>query len=216
MSTASSRRAAWLSGVILAAGRSTRMGRPKLLLPLGGRCLLQHVVDAALASRLDEVVLVLGSEAEELRAALELPKPQRVEIRVCDGASPQLSDSLRCGLAGVSQRATAVAILLGDQPGIRALSIDRLAEAFLAADRPVVRPVYCEAPGREVPGHPVFLSRRVWPQLEALRGDRGAGALLARHPEWLHEVRIDGPAPADTDDWSDYERACEERAGGEG
>jgi molybdenum cofactor cytidylyltransferase len=64
-----------------------------------------------------------------------------------------------------------------------------------------------------VPGHPVFVARTLWPQVEALRGDEGARALFAAHPEWLLEVEIDAEPPPDIDTWQDYERALRRSAG---
>jgi molybdenum cofactor cytidylyltransferase len=201
----------FLSAIILAAGASTRMGRPKQLLPLDGKPLLQHVIDAARAACLDEVIVVLGAHAEEIRAALEAvgatgrsPLP-RIVVNP-DHADGQ-STSLRCGLRAADPRAAAAAILLGDQPAIRTAVIDEVARALLAATVPIVRPVYRAPDGARVPGHPAFLSRRIWPAVEQLCGDEGARALMRAHPEWLHEVLVDEPPPADLDTPDDYQRA---------
>jgi len=191
-----------LSAVILAAGASTRMGRLKQLLPLAGRPLLQHVVDAAVASRLDEVILVLGARAAEIRAAITCCECVRVVVNreYADGQST----SLRAGLRAASPRSAAAAVLLGDQPRMTAQRIDAVAAAFLQTSACVVRPVYAAVGGHRVPGHPVFLARRVWPDIDALRGDQGARALLSAHPEWLLEVPVAGEAPRDVDTWEDY------------
>ena len=198
---------AFLSGVILAAGGSTRLGRPKQLLPLAGRPLLQRVLDEAAASRLDEIVLVLGCEAEAVRAALEIPTRPSVRVVVnADWAKGQ-STSLRLGLRCVDARARAAAVLLGDQPDVGAALVDRVAEAFLEHGALAARPVYCGPRGR-VPGHPVLLARRLWPEVEKLCGDQGARALLADRPDALLEVAVEGPPPADIDTWEDYRRTA--------
>ena len=199
----------FLSGVILAAGASRRMGRPKQLLALAGRPLLQHVVDAAAASRLDEIVLVLGYAAEEIRAAITLPSRLAVRIVVNPEPAEGQSTSLALGLRATDPRATAAAVLLGDQPHVTHALIDRVAEAFLAGDAPAARPVWRVQGGGRVPGHPVFLARRIWPEVERLSGDQGARALLAAHPEWLIEVAREGEPPADIDDVDAYERAVD-------
>ncbi len=198
---------AWLSGIVLAAGSSARMGRPKQLLPLAGQPLLQHVLNEAAASRLDEVILVLGSCAEEIGAAIEIPAPVRVVIGR-DFAEGQ-SASLRAGLRAAEPRAAAAAILLGDQPGMTSGLIDAVAAAFLAASKPVARPVYAGPNGRRIPGHPVFLARRIWADVNGLRGDQGARVLLRAHPEWLLEVPVAGDPPDDIDTWDDYRRAVD-------
>jgi molybdenum cofactor cytidylyltransferase len=203
----------FLSGVILAAGASTRMGRPKQLLSLGDRPLLQHVLDQAAASRLDEVIVVLGHRAPEVRAAIRIPPGRAVRAVVNpDGAGGQ-SASLGLGLRSADPRAAAAAVLLGDQPHVTDRLIDRVAEAFLAGDSPAARPVYSSSDGGHAPGHPVFLARRIWPELYELRGDQGARALLSSRPEWVLEVPVEGEPPADLDTWEDYRRAI---SGGRG
>jgi molybdenum cofactor cytidylyltransferase len=209
MTAAREEQSAILSGVILAAGVSTRMGRPKQLLPLGDRCLLQHVLDEALSSRLDEVILVLGHRAEEIREALRLRPGGPLRVVINPDYASGLSASLRLGLSSVDPRAVAAAVLLGDQPDMTTELIDRMAAAFLGADSPLVRPVYSGSAGRRVPGHPVFLARRVWPEVEKLRGDQGARALVSARPEWLLEVPVDHEPPADVDTWEDYQRAVD-------
>ena len=199
-------RHAFLTGVVLAAGVSARMGRPKQQLPVGDRCLLQRVVDAALASRLDEVVVVLGHRAEEVRAAIALPAGGRARAVVNPDFARGQSTSLRRGLRAADARSQALAVLLGDQPFVGAGLIDRVAEAFLSAGVPLARPVYPDAGG--APGHPVFLARRVWPQIDDLSGDQGARELLAARPDWLLELPVAGDPPLDVDTWQDYQRVA--------
>jgi molybdenum cofactor cytidylyltransferase len=205
MTTPEEERRAFLSGVVLAAGASTRMGRTKQLLPVGDRCLLQRVVDAALASRLDELIVVLGHRAQEIRSAIALPDDGRARALVNPDFARGQSTSLQCGLRAADTRSQALAVLLGDQPCVSADLIDRVAQTFLSAGAPLVRPVYPDAGG--LPGHPVFLARRVWPRVEELSGDWGARGLLSEHPEWLLEVPLEGDPPPDLDTWEDYQHA---------
>jgi xanthine dehydrogenase accessory factor len=204
---------AFVSGVILAAGASTRMGRPKQVLPFAGKPLLQHVIDAAAASALDEVVVVLGANAGEIRDALVLPANGKARIVVNAGHAKGLAESVRCGLAAVAARASDVAILLGDQPRMSASLIDQVLAAHVAGGKPATRPVFGAGDAR-TPGHPVVLSRALWPALRDLRGDEGARAVLTERPEQVNEVRIIAPALADIDTPEDYAHAL--TAGGVG
>ncbi len=197
----------FLSGIVLAAGAARRMGRPKLLLPLEGRCLLQHVIDAAADSCLDELVIVLGAHADAVRAALVLPADRTVRVTLNADFAEGQSTSLRAGLAALDPRAEAAAILLGDQPGVDRAVIDAVAAAFVASGAAAARPVYETAAGERVPGHPVFLHRRLWPAFDALRGDAGARTVLAEHPEWVLEVPVAGAPPVDIDTPEDYEQS---------
>jgi len=192
---------AFFSAIVLAAGRSRRMGRRVALLPLAGRPVLQHVIDAAAASHVDEIVLVLDAAAREVCEALSLPNHLRV-AEAHDAAEGQ-GASLVAGLRAVSAKCDAAVVLLGDQPGVDAASIDLAIDEFRTHDAPAVRPVHGE---RRIPGHPVILDRSLWPRLHALRGDAGARALLAAHSDWLHTFPIEGDPPADLDTWDDYLR----------
>jgi len=204
---ATGRRRPFLSAVVLAAGGSTRMGRPKQLLPLAGKPLLQHALDNAAAAGLDEIVLVLGHAAAAVRGGVRLPTRVPVRVVVNDAWEEGISRSLRAGLRAADARAAAAVVLLGDQPGVTALLVAHVTEAFLESGRLAARPVFrCARAGR-APGHPVVLARDAWAAMEALRGEEGARAVLAAHPEWLAEVPIAGAPPRDIDDAEDYRQA---------
>ena len=202
----------FISGIMLAAGASTRMGRPKQLLPIGGRPLLQHVLDEAVASSLDEIVVVLGHRAQDIKKAIELPRGRSVRMVVNPNYAGGQSTSLRLGLRSTDPRAVGVGVLLGDQLHVTARLIDRLAAVFLTGGSPVVRPVYSGTGSRPVPGHPVFLARRIWAEVEKLDGDQGARSLLSAHPNWVVEIAVESDPPADLDTWDDYQRAVEAEA----
>ena len=188
-----------IAGVVLAAGTSSRLGRPKQLLPLQGKPLTQHVVDATIAAGLDEVVVVLGHAAEEVEAGLELPPPARAVVNP-DYEAGQ-SSSLRTGLRALGPDVKAAVILLGDQPGIQFDVIRRVVRVYEDTGDPVVRASY---EGKL--GHPVLFDRKLWSELQQVEGDRGARDLLAAHPEWVATVEVKGDPPGDVDDWDDYER----------
>jgi molybdenum cofactor cytidylyltransferase len=197
----------FVSGLVLAAGGARRMGRTKQLLAFGDGTILQSVIESALAAALDEVVVVLGHECGRVRDALSLPAQGRLRALVHEGWAEGQGGSLRAGLAGLDPRATAAAVLLGDQPDIEPGLIDRVLDEAAGCPLPIHRPVHVTQEER-VPGHPVVLARSVWSAVRALDGDEGARALIRAHPEWLCAVDVDTPPPADVDTPADYDRLC--------
>lgn len=195
------------AAVVLASGRSSRMGCPKLLLPLKGRPLLQFTLDAVADSCLTEAVLVVGPE---VCARLdELSLPTQIPLTVVENPDPDAgqSRSLQVGLEATGPSARAAAIVLGDDPQLAADRIDSMARIFRDTEKPAARPVYCSPPEPPVPGHPVFVARRLWPEIGELRGDQGLRDWLSDQPEMLLEVESPGPAPRDIDTWEDYRAA---------
>lgn len=161
--------AADVAAVILAAGRSTRLGRNKLLQDLHGRPLVRYAVAAALGSRAAPVLVVLGHEAERVRSALDgLPV---VCVEAGDHAEG-MAASLRAGIRAVPPHATGALIALGDMPLLQPADYDRL----LAARTPEALAVLPLYDGRR--GHPVLLARALFPRVLTLTGDQGARRLL--------------------------------------
>jgi molybdenum cofactor cytidylyltransferase len=188
-----------LAGVVLAAGTSSRLGRPKQLLDLDGRPVLQHVVDAAAGAGLDEIVVVLGHEASAVEAAIVLPPGARTTFNP-NYASGQ-STSLRCGLDELGQEIDAAVILLGDQPRIGPDLIIDLIDRFKKSDEPVLRPTF-----RGAPGHPVVAARSAWESMRAAAGDAGARDILQSLTREVREVEMHMSAPDDVDTWEQYEK----------
>jgi molybdenum cofactor cytidylyltransferase len=175
-----------VAAVILAAGRSTRMGGPnKLLAELGGKALVRIVTEQALASKAKDVIVVTGHQAEQVEKALQGLKVKFV--RNPDFASG-LASSVKTGIAAAPENADGAVVCLGDMPLIDAHLIDRLIEAF-APDRGnlIAVPV---SDGRR--GNPVLWSRRFFGELMTLDGDIGARHLIAKHGEAVAEVPVEG------------------------
>lgn len=181
--------------IILAAGSSRRIGRPKQLLDLEGKPLLQHVIDAAEAAGVDEIVLVLGHMADAIAAAVTLPRNARVVVNP-DHATGQAS-SLRVGLEALGGGIDRAVVVLGDQPRVRSEAI----RAVAAAARPIARAVYAGEPS-----HPVAFDRSTWEELSSVVGDQGARALLAARAAEVCAVELGGAPPADVDTEAEYLR----------
>lgn len=187
-----------ISGIILAAGTSSRLGRPKQLLSLGDKPLLQHVVDASAASRLDELIVVLGHEAAAIESSLQLPAGARAVVNP-DYAHGQAS-SLRVGVASVSDECEAAVIVLGDQPHMSADLIDRAIEEWRITRSPVVRAMF-----GGVPGHPVVVARSAFELVERAGGDEGLRSVFADGPE-VHDLALGEVPLVDIDTQEQYER----------
>lgn len=194
-----------VGGVVLAAGGSSRMGRPKQLLPWRGRPLLQHVIDAMAAAGLAETVVVLGRDAAAIAEAMRLPDDVRV-VENPDHAAGQ-STSLRAGLRALGPGVAAAVVALGDQPELAAEAVRAVVESHREGAGPVVQARY-----RGTAGHPILLDRAVWPKVMAATGDRGAREVLAAHPAWVHPVEVDRDPPRDVDTREEYEGLLEDGA----
>ena len=196
-----------VAGVVLAAGSSTRMGRNKLLLPIGGEAVVRRAVRAALEADLDPVIVVLGHEAERVRAELYgLPCLAVVNPVHARG----VGTSLRAGLAEVSAeaRAGAVVVLLADMPFVTASSIRRVVESYRKSRAPLVLSRY-----GEVDAPPTLYDRSLFPELLALAEGHCGKRVVRRH---AHEAAV-VPSPVDAlrdiDVAADYESARGELAG---
>lgn len=186
-----------VSGVILAAGLSSRLGRPKQLLDLFGEPLLRRVVRNAVASQLTEVVLVLGHRAAEIASAVgELGQRVVVNPDYSDGQST----SLRVGLGAIGPGAEAVVFLLGDQPQVGPEMVDALIDRFRATGAPIVMPTY-----GGIAANPVLFAEELFPELAKVSGDEGARSLVTRHRDRVITVAVSGGSPPrDVDTEDDY------------
>jgi molybdenum cofactor cytidylyltransferase len=176
-------------GLLLAAGTSSRMGRPKQLLPWGGRPLVRHVAEAALASGLDGLLVVTGAAAGEVRAALG-GLDGRLRIAACADYAAGQAHSLRAGIAALPPDARAALVLLVDMPLVTPALIDALLAAYAAA--PDALAVIPRHQGQR--GNPALLAAALFPELIALTGDAGARAVLERHRDAVRWLDLDDPA----------------------
>jgi CTP:molybdopterin cytidylyltransferase MocA len=188
-----------VSAIVLAAGAGSRFGGGKLLAPFRGRSLIEFSLANLADAPVDETVVVVGNDAERLRAACE---PYRAAVVENPGWAQGQSTSVRVGLEALGPEALAAVVLLADQPLVGAGAVRRLVEAFEEGAEVAV----ATYGGR--PRNPVLFSRGVWPMLVAeLAGDEGARPFLRRHPELVVRVPCDGVGdPADVDTAEDLRR----------
>ena len=189
-----------VSAVLLAAGESRRMGElNKLLLAVDGETLLSHTVKTLLASRLGEVVVVLGHQAD---AAQVLLHDFALRTVVNDDYREGQMSSVHCGLAALTRPCDGVMICLIDQPLLTARDIDALIEAFERRNPSILVPTY---QGRR--GNPIILAYAH--RAEILAGGRNLGCkrLIERNPEWVTTLEMDNDHVVfDLDTIEDYAR----------
>jgi len=202
-----------VSTVVLAAGMSTRMGRNKLLLNFRDKPLVVHAVDTLLASKVGEIIVVLGHESEKVWDPLETYASQ-----VSDGAEASrvrlvknpdyqdgLSTSVRTGVQAVSAEAGAIMIYLADQPLIEPGDVDRIIAAFAAAkaeNKAIVVPFF-----KGERGNPVVLDATLRDSILGIVGDVGCKGVIKRYPEQVYAIEMENDhVVRDVDDVQAYER----------
>ncbi len=187
-------------GIVLGAGASRRLGRPKQTLPFGDTTLLGWVLREVEDSSLDRVILVLGGAAEE---ALAGARPRRAEVADNRAYGTGCASSLLAGLDAAGP-VDAIVLALGDMPGVGPGLFDAV-----RADWEAHRPWASVTDYRGVPGHPLVFSAAAFPDLRGLHGDKAVWKLLDAHPERFRRVPVEREVPRDVDTWEDYAAARE-------
>ncbi len=185
------------AAVVLAAGGSRRLGRPKQLEPWGETTLLGHVVERTRSFGLDEIWVVLGHDLESVLENAEMGDVYVIENPEWEEG---IASSLRVGLDALTRlsKCDSAMIVIGDQPNISTDVVEELMRSHAKEGRPVTVPKY-----RYTWGNPVIVDRSLWPRLMSLEGDEGAKRLWHAHPEWVNEVWFGGQSPRDVDTESD-------------
>jgi len=194
-----------ISAILLAAGRSRRMGTQKLLLPFAGTTVVRHVAkQVRAAAGLGPVVAVVGgADASDVAAALA-----RLNLTIVENPDPDgdMLSSLRCGLRALPGECAAAVVALGDQVAVRAAVIDALIASRAAGRGGIIVPAHA---GRR--GHPVLIPRPYFPELLAGYDGVGLRGLLAAHAHDVYELAVADPGVlADVDTPDDYRRAVAE------
>jgi molybdenum cofactor cytidylyltransferase len=191
------------TGVVLAAGSSSRLGAPKQLLPYRDTTLLGATLDMARGCDFGQLIVTLGGAAPAVRDAVLLAGIDVVVVEeVGDDVVDGCSASLRVALERVHRDAAGIVLMLGDQPGIDAALVRRLLTE--ASGSPVAVCRY-----QDGVGHPFWLSRAVFGELAQLHGDKGIWKLIESGSVGVYELAVDGTVPLDVDTWDDYRRLVE-------
>ncbi len=191
-----------VSAVLLAAGESRRMGRPKQLLPIRDRIAIEMAIENLLTSPVSEVIVVLGYRANEIAKRISwLP----VRIVINTDYTRGMSSSVKAGLRAVSDMAEGVLFALGDQPFVTSMVIDKLVSAF-SQGAFIVLPVY---QGRS--GHPVILDIKYRPDILEMDETLGLRQVIRKYSGDIQRVEVDSPAVLmDMDQMEEYHRQLEQ------
>jgi molybdenum cofactor cytidylyltransferase len=186
---------AFVSGLVLAAGGSSRLGRPKQLLPYRGATLLDAVLETARACAFDQLLVTLGGAAADVRAAVDLGG---ADVVVNPDHGSGCSSSIAAATAALDPRCEVLVLLLGDQPGVTTATVAALLVG--RGDAPLAVCRYDD--GR---GHPFAFATSTFGELGRLHGDKAVWKLLEQRAHEVAEVAVTGRVPRDVDTWEDYE-----------
>lgn len=184
----------FVTGLVLAAGGSRRLGQPKQLLPYRGTTLLDATLHRARSCAFDQLLVTLGAASLQVRSQVDLSGCEVVENgQFATGCSSSIS----AAIGSVDPRTDGVVLLLGDQPGVRSESVRRLVAEAGAGLLGVCR--YANGLG-----HPFWFGRAVLPELITLHGDKAVWKVIESGRHEVGEVTVDGEIPLDVDTWDDY------------
>ena len=185
-----------ITGVVLAAGSSRRLGQPKQILPYRDSTLLGETLRMARNCGFDQLIVTLGGAHADVRNHVALDD---LETVVVDDHGSGCSASLKVAISLVDPRSAGLVVLLGDQPDVSPQAVRRLLD--VGTSEPIAVCRY-----EDGIGHPFWLSRSIFGELSELHGDKGVWKLLDSGRFGVNEVAVDGPVPLDVDTWDDYQR----------
>lgn len=188
-----------IAALILAAGQSRRMGRPKMLLPWGQLTVIEHVIDTFLSAGVQEVLVVTGGAREQVERATQFYPVRRIYNP--DYETGEMLSSLQMGLREMAPEVEAVLVALGDQPQIRGGTVRQLLDAYSHKPSTLIVPSF-----QKRRGHPWLVQRTLWNELLSMDSSRSPRDFLNAHAGEIHYVEIDNPSIlADLDTPQDYE-----------
>ena len=171
-----------VSGIVLAAGSSSRMGSVKPLVRVGGEAMLERVLSTIRESRVDEIIVVLGHSAAVIQKAISFAG---MRVVINDYYQEGMASSLRLGLANVNEESKAALILLADQPFIKTATMDLLIEEYRNNTAEIVIPLH-----NGMRGNPVLLDRSIFGEVASLTGDIGCRSIFGGHSNGILKVAV--------------------------
>lgn len=195
-----------VTGILLLAGCSSRMGSPKPLLPFGDQTLISHLLKQITQSDLSRIIVVLGHRVQAVKKEIhQSTDPSRLRIINNPDFKMGLSTSITRGLSQVEPQASGVMFLLGDQPLLTIRVINKLINVFRSTSAPIVVPLYGKRPG-----NPVIFKTSLIPELQKLTGDTGGRELVRKYWDQVQTVSIRPQRIGwDMDTWEDYQKIKE-------
>ena len=183
--------------IILAAGESKRMGRPKMLLTFNNRTMLENVIGNVTGSDVDNTLVVIGAERV---AITELVNKSSVKHCYNDNYKKGMLSSVKCGFRNLPSDYEAVLVFQGDQPLIFPNVINRLIAEYRSSERGIVIPVY-----NKKRGHPILIDRKYRAEIEKISDDKGLRELAYLFSEDVLEAETDDPGILrDFDTYKEY------------
>jgi molybdenum cofactor cytidylyltransferase len=189
-----------ISAIVLAAGESKRMGRPKMLLPWGKSTVLQTVITTLQAARVEDILVVTGGAHNQVEALVG-PAVQTVFNE--NYAQGEMLSSIQAGLRVKMRGAQAVLIALGDQPQLRAETVEKILDEYQKDNPSLIVPSY-----KMRRGHPWLIAQELWNEILEMQAPESARVFLNRHAKDIHYIPLDTPTVLqDLDTPEDYSRS---------
>ena len=185
--------------IVLAAGESKRMGRPKQLLPFGKQTIIENVVEQVTKSKVDNTLIVLGANREKIAEKVERFAAKQVYN---PSFREGMLSSIQTGFAAVPEEARAVLIVLGDQPTVPMEVMDRIIDAYRESKKGIILPVF-----KNRRGHPILIDSKYRSEVKTLDPEIGLKALVRSHAADIEEVNVTTPdILTDIDNPAEYRR----------
>ena len=192
-----------ISAIILAAGQSTRMRHPKMLLPWGNVTVIEHAISVFANAGIEDILVITGGAREQVEEII-LKSWNHASVRTAynyDYLGGNMLSSIQCGLRNLTEKNSEAAMIgLGDQPQVQARSVRLVSEAFLQTRSPLVVPSF-----EMRRGHPWLVARPLWGELIEMNASETSRDFLNRYSQDIHYVQVDTPSIlTDMDTPEDY------------